>query len=145
EHGLVAHQHDAHPLGRRRGGALERRAGHVVAAHRVDGDAWSSSRHQARSIAAAAGAAPRPVPGGGPRRRRGAGDRRLGARLPPMEVRTFDAPSGERLDVAIAQALAVSRTFAKDLVSEGYVTLVDRPVCMPATKLTGHEVVPVLP
>ncbi|HZW27597.1 MAG TPA: RluA family pseudouridine synthase, partial [Trueperaceae bacterium] len=61
-----------------------------------------------------------------------------------MEVRTFDAPSGERLDVAIAQALAVSRTFAKELVSEGYVTLDGKPVGKPATKLTGTEVVSVL-
>ena len=61
-----------------------------------------------------------------------------------MEVRTFDAPSGERLDVAIAQALAVSRTFAKELVSEGYVTLDGKPVGKPATKLTGSEVVSVL-
>lgn len=61
-----------------------------------------------------------------------------------MEVRTFDAPSGERLDVAIAQALAVSRTFAKELVSEGYVTLDGKPVGKPATKLSGNEVVSVL-
>ena len=61
-----------------------------------------------------------------------------------MEVRTFDAPSGERLDVAIAQALAVSRTFAKELVNEGYVTLDGKPVGKPATKLTGREVVSVL-
>jgi 23S rRNA pseudouridine1911/1915/1917 synthase len=67
-----------------------------------------------------------------------------GARLPVMEVRTFDAPSGERLDVAIAQALAVSRTFAKELVSEGYVTLDGKPVGKPATKLSGNEVVSVL-
>ncbi len=59
-------------------------------------------------------------------------------------MRTFEAPSGERLDVAIAQALSVSRTYAKDLVDSGYVTLDGRPVGKPATKLTGEELVSVL-
>lgn len=61
-----------------------------------------------------------------------------------MEFRTFDAPAGERLDVAIAMALTLSRTYAKELVNEGYVTLDGRPVGKPATKLTGSEVVSVL-
>ena len=45
-----------------------------------------------------------------------------------MEFRTFGAPAGERLDVAIAQALELSRTYAKELVNEGYVTVDGRPV-----------------
>lgn len=58
-----------------------------------------------------------------------------------MDVRSFEAPAGERLDVAIAQALALSRTAAKDLVDEGMVTLDGRPVGKPATKLRGGEIV----
>ncbi len=58
-----------------------------------------------------------------------------------MDVRSFEAPAGERLDVAIAQALALSRTAAKALVDDGYVTLDGRPVGKPATKLQGGEIV----
>ncbi len=61
-----------------------------------------------------------------------------------VDLRTFDAPSGERLDVAIAQALALSRTRARDLVDEGFVTLDGRPVGKPATVLRGDEIVSVL-
>jgi 23S rRNA pseudouridine1911/1915/1917 synthase len=61
-----------------------------------------------------------------------------------VDVRTFEAPAGERLDVAIAQALDLSRTFAKDLIDDGYVTLDGRPVGKPATKLVGDELVSVL-
>jgi len=61
-----------------------------------------------------------------------------------VDVRTFEAPTGERLDVAIAIALELSRTYAKELVSEGYVTLDGRPVGKAATKLSGSEVVSVL-
>lgn len=58
-----------------------------------------------------------------------------------MDVRSFEAPAGERLDVAIAQALSLSRTLAKDLVDDGHVTLDGRPVGKPATKLRGGEIV----
>jgi len=61
-----------------------------------------------------------------------------------VDVRTFDAPSGERLDVAIAMALELSRTYAKELVSEGYVTIDGRPVGKAAHKLGGDEIVSVL-
>lgn len=61
-----------------------------------------------------------------------------------MDVRTFEAPSGERLDVAIAMALELSRTYAKELVSEGYVTIDGRPVGKAALKLGGSEIVSVL-
>ncbi len=61
-----------------------------------------------------------------------------------MDLRTFEAPAGERLDVAIAQALSLSRTYAKDLIDEGYVTLDGRPIGKPATKLSGDELVSVL-
>lgn len=60
-----------------------------------------------------------------------------------MDFRTFDAPAGERLDVAIALALELSRTYAKELVNEGYVQLDGRPVGKPATKLSGSEIVSV--
>lgn len=61
-----------------------------------------------------------------------------------MEFRTFDAPAGERLDVAIAMALALSRTRAKELVNEGYVTIDGQPVGKPALRLSGGEVVSVI-
>jgi len=61
-----------------------------------------------------------------------------------VDVRTFEAPAGERLDVAIAQALGLSRTHAKDLIDEGYVTIDGRPIGKPATKLDGLELVSVL-
>ncbi len=60
------------------------------------------------------------------------------------DLRSFDAPSGERLDVAIAHALALSRTRARDLVDEGFVTIDGRPVGKPATVLRGDEIVSVL-
>jgi 23S rRNA pseudouridine1911/1915/1917 synthase len=58
-----------------------------------------------------------------------------------VDVRSFEAPAGERLDVAISQALTLSRTVAKDLVDDGMVTLDGRPVGKPATKLRGGEIV----
>ena len=61
-----------------------------------------------------------------------------------MDVRSFEAPAGERLDVAIAMALALSRTFAKELVNDGYVTLDGKPVGKPSTRLQGEEVVSVM-
>jgi 23S rRNA pseudouridine1911/1915/1917 synthase len=61
-----------------------------------------------------------------------------------VDVRSFEAPANERLDVAIAQALALSRTLAKDLIDEGYVTIDGRPVGKAATKLAGSEIVSVL-
>ena len=61
-----------------------------------------------------------------------------------MDFETFEAPADERLDVAIAQALELSRTFAKELVDEGYVQLNGRPVGKPATKLRGDELVTVM-
>ena len=64
-------------------------------------------------------------------------------RLAAVEYRTFEAPEGERLDVAIAQALELSRTYAKELVNEGYVQLDGRPVGKAAIKLTGSEIVSV--
>jgi 23S rRNA pseudouridine1911/1915/1917 synthase len=61
-----------------------------------------------------------------------------------VDFRTFEAPAGERLDVAISQALELSRTQAKALVDEGYVQLDGQPVGKPATKLKGSEIVTVL-
>ena len=61
-----------------------------------------------------------------------------------MDIRTFRAPEGERLDVAMAQALQLSRTHAKDLVDDGFVTIDGKPVGKPATKLRGQEMVSVI-
>ena len=36
-----------------------------------------------------------------------------------MDFRVFEAPAGERLDVAISLELETSRTYAKELVNEG--------------------------
>ena len=65
-------------------------------------------------------------------------------RLAGVDFESFEAPAGERLDVAIALALETSRTYAKELVNEGYVQLDGRPVAKPSTKLTGTELVTVL-
>ncbi len=46
--------------------------------------------------------------------------------------------------MAIAMALELSRTYAKELVTEGYVTIDGRPVGKAATKLSGAEVVSVI-
>lgn len=61
-----------------------------------------------------------------------------------MDFRTFEAPAGERLDVAIALMLELSRTQARTLVDEGFVQLDGRPVGKPATKLRGSEIVTVM-
>ena len=61
-----------------------------------------------------------------------------------METHTFEAPDGERLDIAIAMALELSRSYAKMLVDEGYVTVDGRPVGKPATKLAAGTVVSVV-
>lgn len=61
-----------------------------------------------------------------------------------VDVHTFEAPAGERLDVAIAQALDLSRTFAKELVTEGYVVLNGAPVGKASHKLVGGEIVNVM-
>ncbi len=61
-----------------------------------------------------------------------------------MDFRSFDAPAGERLDVAMAQALDLSRTQAKELVDEGFVQIDGRPVGKPSIKLKGSETVTVM-
>lgn len=61
-----------------------------------------------------------------------------------MDVRVFEAPAGERLDVAISLALTLSRTYAKELVTGGFVELDGRPVAKASTKLSGAELVSVL-
>lgn len=60
-----------------------------------------------------------------------------------MDFHVFEAPCGERLDVALAAALEASRTYAKNLVLEGYVQLNGTPVAKPSLKLDGSEVVSV--
>jgi 23S rRNA pseudouridine1911/1915/1917 synthase len=45
--------------------------------------------------------------------------------------------------VAIAMSLDLSRTYAKDLVNDGYVTLDGKPVGKPSTRLQGEEIVSV--
>lgn len=62
----------------------------------------------------------------------------------PIDFRNFDAPAGERLDVAISMALQLSRSYAKELVDEGHVQINGRPIGKPSTKLKGDEVVTVM-
>ncbi len=61
-----------------------------------------------------------------------------------VDLRVFEAPAGERLDVAVSVALELSRTYAKELVTGGYVQLDGRPVAKASTKLSGSEVVSVV-
>ncbi len=60
-----------------------------------------------------------------------------------MDICTFEAPAGERLDVAIAIALELSRTYAKELVDEGYVTIGGLPVGKGSTKLREGDLISV--
>lgn len=60
-----------------------------------------------------------------------------------VDFRTFEAPQGERLDIAISVALDTSRSFAKELVASGYVQLDGRPVSKPSLRLSGREIVTV--
>lgn len=61
-----------------------------------------------------------------------------------VDFRVFDAPAGERLDVAISVALEFSRSYAKELVLEGYVQVNGQPISKPALKLSGQETVSVI-
>ena len=60
-----------------------------------------------------------------------------------MDVKVFEAPAGERLDVAVSVAVGLSRTYAKELVTEGYVQLDGRPAAKASLKLSGTELVSV--
>jgi 23S rRNA pseudouridine1911/1915/1917 synthase len=66
------------------------------------------------------------------------------AEVKDLDFKTFGAVAGERLDVAMALALEVSRTYAKELVDQGYVQLDGRPVGKASTKLKGTELISVL-
>jgi len=61
-----------------------------------------------------------------------------------VEVKVFQAPAGERLDVAIALALQLSRTYAKNLVEEGFVQIDGRPAIKVSHKLSGLELISVV-
>ena len=60
-----------------------------------------------------------------------------------MDIKVFEAPAGERLDVAISVAVGLSRTYAKELVTGGYVQLDGRPAAKASVKLAGSELVSV--
>lgn len=61
-----------------------------------------------------------------------------------MDFETFEAPKGERLDVAIAQALSMSRAYAKNLIEEGHVQINGKPFGKASKKLNGSEIVTVM-
>ena len=56
-----------------------------------------------------------------------------------MEERNFESSANERLDVAIAHALDMSRTSAKELVVSGLVMINGIAVTKASTKLQGQE------
>lgn len=60
-----------------------------------------------------------------------------------VDVKVFEAPAGERLDVAISVAMNLSRTYAKELVLGGFVELDGRPAAKASVKLTGTELISV--
>ena len=60
-----------------------------------------------------------------------------------MDIKVFGAPAGERLDVAVSVAVGLSRTYAKELVTGGYVQLDGRPAAKASLKLSGTELVSV--
>lgn len=55
--------------------------------------------------------------------------------------RLFQVSSPERLDIAIAVALDMSRTLAKELVNQGLVSINDKPAQKASTRLKGHETI----
>jgi 23S rRNA pseudouridine1911/1915/1917 synthase len=61
-----------------------------------------------------------------------------------VNFRSFEAPPGERLDIAIAEKLELSRTYAKNLVSDGFVQINGKPVEKASHKLRGAEIVTVM-
>jgi 23S rRNA pseudouridine1911/1915/1917 synthase len=61
-----------------------------------------------------------------------------------VDFRSFDAPPGERLDIAIAETLELSRTYAKHLISDGFVHINGKPVDKASHKLRGAEVITVM-
>lgn len=61
-----------------------------------------------------------------------------------MDFRTFEARAGERLDAAMAAAINVSRSRAKELIQDGYAQVNGHPVSKAAQRLAGGEIVSVL-
>jgi 23S rRNA pseudouridine1911/1915/1917 synthase len=64
--------------------------------------------------------------------------------MTPMDFRTFEARAGERLDAAMAGAIDISRTTAKELIQEGYAQINGRPVSKASQRLAGGEIVSVM-
>jgi 23S rRNA pseudouridine1911/1915/1917 synthase len=58
-----------------------------------------------------------------------------------VEERHFQAQGPERLDIAIAMALELSRTLAKELITQGHVTINGKPTQKASTKLQGQEMI----
>lgn len=61
-----------------------------------------------------------------------------------FEFRSLEAIAEERLDIALAQGLELSRSYAKNLVLEGYVQVDGQPVMKAAHKLKGTEILTVM-
>lgn len=61
-----------------------------------------------------------------------------------FEFRSLEAIANERLDIALAQGLELSRSYAKNLVLEGYVQIDGKPVIKAAYKLKGTEILTVM-
>lgn len=61
-----------------------------------------------------------------------------------LDYRIFEAPPAERLDIALAKLLKSSRSYAKYLISNGYVQLNGKPVEKASIKLSGTEIISVV-
>lgn len=61
-----------------------------------------------------------------------------------FEFRSLEAIAHERLDIALAQGLELSRSYAKNLVLEGYVQVNGQPIMKAAHKLKGTEILTVM-
>jgi 23S rRNA pseudouridine1911/1915/1917 synthase len=60
-----------------------------------------------------------------------------------VQERSFQAPTAERLDTAIATALGISRTLAKDLIKQGYVRVNGKLIEKASSRLQGQEIISV--
>ncbi len=60
-----------------------------------------------------------------------------------MDIRSFQVQTSERLDVAIANALDLSRTFAKELVIQGHVQIDNKIVSKASIKVQAQETITV--
>jgi 23S rRNA pseudouridine1911/1915/1917 synthase len=61
-----------------------------------------------------------------------------------VEFRSFEGPKGERLDIAISERLELSRTYAKNLITNGFVQINGKPMDKPSRILKGAEIITIM-